>query len=1056
MSKRGQSILSPLLDWVIRRPVAAILCSAVLLIVPLLCLPQLVKDTRSDAFLAVDNPALVYKEKIREAFGLNDPVVLAIADDSESGIFRPETLQLLRELTDAVAAIDNVNSDKVSSLATEKNIFSAGDDIEIRPFLEPLPETDSELAALRSALSSFELYSGKLVSADNGMALIIAELRDENNAEATYRQLRTLVENTKVPAGVTLHLAGEGAIAGYLGTYIDSDALRLNPMAGLIINLTIFLAFLRLNPALLANVIIVAAVGMTLGAMAFYEVPFFVITNALPAILIGISVADAIHIYSEYYTLQRRSPSTPVAAIVRATMENMWRPITLTTITTMCGFLGLYLAAQMPPFRYFGLFAALGVGVAWLFSLVFLPAALVLTKPQPRQIDAHRPDIFTRAATSIGLASLKHAGTTLMLAALIASAGLWSASKLVIDEARIDLFHPQEPVYQADRAINRHMDGTHVLYIAVESERKEGLLEPAALQKIASLQRYAESLPNVGGSISIVDYIARMHQVLDQEAAKISQLPSTREAVAQYLFAYSALADPTDFEEEIDYEYRTALIRLNLNAGSYLAIKPVVEALQAYLSSEFDNSELHATLSGRVSLNYNWFKDLGVSHFQGMALALFLVWATTALLFRSLLAGVYALVPVGGAVLLVYGFMVLLGMTLGIGSSMFAAVAIGLGVDFAIHTLERLRRLYALHGGDTHLVYSEFFQTTGRALLFNFLAIACGFGVLISSKITSLNQFGSIVVLAVSTSFIASLTVLPALVKIAQPRFIVAHTPGPATRQYNGSTPLLLVVCCAFALALFVTPQTARSAEAITAEQIVARINAVAEGQQVTRRLNITMTDRKNEQRSQTSINFRKEFDDGRRTIMFFESPSNIRGTGFLIWNYSDPEADDDQWLYLPALRRARRVSTSDRGGYFLGTDFTYEDMKLDGKLEPRDYRFELLGEQLLDDRPTLLLEATAKDEETAAELGYSRTLSWVDPESWMLLQTEFYDPRGELFKTLYVDDLRLVDGIWTRHRLTMENHQTGHTTQFLFTDVDYVTPVDDSQFSKQALKRGP
>ncbi|MDX1736333.1 MAG: outer membrane lipoprotein-sorting protein, partial [Halioglobus sp.] len=743
-----------------------------------------------------------------------------------------------------------------------------------------------------------------------------------------------------------------------------------------------------------------------------------------------------------------------VESVVRETMANMWRPITLTTVTTMCGFMGLYLAAIMPPFKYFGLFATLGVFIAWLFSMLFLPAALVLTRPQPRGTRHSGIDAFSRIANGIGQASLRHARVTLALAVAVAAYGLWAASKLQIEEDRIDLFHPAEAIYQADKAINRHMDGTSVLYIVVESPRRDGLLDPDTLRSIAALQHYALSLPNVGGTSSIVDYLEQMHGILDPDAAKVAALPDTAEAVAQYLFVYSALADPTDFEEEIDYEYRNALVRVSLKHGSYLSIKPVVEALQTYIDTSFTQQDLAVTLSGRVSLNYHWFKDLGRSHFSGLALALLLVWATTALLFRSPLAGLFALVPVGGSVLLVYASMVTLGMNLGIGSSMFAAVAIGLGVDFSIHTLDRLRQLHALHGGATHLVYAEFFHTTGRALLFNFLAITCGFGVLISSKIVSLNQFGSIVVLAVSTSFIASITVLPALVKVGKPNFIVQ--PGSTKPVFDSGPSALALAALAVTLALLVVPTQGRAAQELTAQAVVARINAVPDGEQVTRRLTITMTDRTGRERRQSSISYRKQAGDDRKTVMFFEEPANIRGTGFLIWNYADAERDDDQWLYLPALRKARRVSTADRGGYFLGTDFTYEDMKLDGKLEPRDYNFKLLPANEGDGASLLLLEAIPRDDAIAEELGYSRIIFGVDTANWILVKAQFFDVRGEPLKTLNASDVRQVDGFWTRHDLRVENHQTGHVTHFLFSDVDYLTPVDDSLFARQSLSRGP
>ena len=105
------------------------------------------------------------------------------------------------------------------------------------------------------------------------------------------------------------------------------------------------------------------------------------------------------------------------------------------------------------------------------------------------------------------------------------------------------------------------------------------------------------------------------------------------------------------------------------------------------------------------------------------------------------------------------------------------AIAIGLGVDFAIHTIERLQSMYRTYQGDIELAFTEFYVSTGRALMFNWLAIACGFGVLMVSKIVSLNDFGAMVALAVSASFFASVTVLPAMIKVFRPRFICAIEP---------------------------------------------------------------------------------------------------------------------------------------------------------------------------------------------------------------------------------------------------------------------------------------
>ncbi|MEH6472757.1 MAG: MMPL family transporter [Halopseudomonas sp.] len=762
---------------VVDHPKKILLLGLVLLIAWASQLSLLTNDTRADAFLAEDNPALVYKNKVKQQFGLADPLVIAVVNPSVQGVFNPTTLALVDYLSQGLLDIPNINPDRVVSLATENNITGTYEGMEVEPFFDPYPETQADAERIRQAVADFPLYQGSLV-ANNGQAtLIIAEMLDPQLADETFQQLMALVNNASISQDEQLHVAGEGAVSGYLGSYINADAQRLNPLAGGIITLIMVLAFRRFLPALLGNIIIAASVLITLGVMATSGTPFFVISNAMPVILIGISVADAIHIFSEYYDLQARHPERSIKVLVVDAMVEMWRPITLTTLTTVAGFLGLYLAAYMPPFRAFGLFTALGVFVAWFYSLLVLPAAMVLCKPKAskaliRAAQTQRPDLFSRLMTRLGGYSLKHAGKTVAFAATIAAISLVAASNLRVDEKRIETFHPSEPIFQADRAINHYLDGSNNLDIVIEAAEIEGLFEPTYLLQMEALQQFAETLPHVNGSTSIVDYLKQMSRSLNENRAEAYRVPGSRDLVAQYFLLYSTSAEPTDFEEVVDYDYRTANIRLNMDTGAYADIRPVVEALEDYIETHFTDAALTANLSGRVNVNYHWIKDLGASHFTGLAVTLLLVFLISAWLFRSLTAGLLALLPVASSILLVYASMALLDIPLGIGTSMFASVAVGLGVDFAIHTIDRLRVACRRSPDDLDAALMMLYPNTGRALLFNFLAISCGFGVLMSSQVVPLTNFGTIVVLSVSTSFISSMTLIPALVKLFKPAFI--------------------------------------------------------------------------------------------------------------------------------------------------------------------------------------------------------------------------------------------------------------------------------------------
>jgi hypothetical protein len=171
--------------------------------------------------------------------------------------------------------------------------------------------------------------------------------------------------------------------------------------------------------------------------------------------------------------------------------------------------------------------------------------------------------------------------------------------------------------------------------------------------------------------------------------------------------------------------------------------------------------------------------------------------------------------------------------------------------------------------------------------------------------------------------------------------------------------------------------------------------------------------------------------------------------------DFAEPGREDDRWLYLPAARKVRRISATDRGESFLGTDLSYEDVKLETKLGLDDYRWATLGEEPVDGRRCLLLEGVPVDEKTARELGYGRVLLRVDAEIWLVRMAEYWDPAGRRLKTARLGDVRLVDGIWTVHRVEVENVVSGHRTNLSFHEVDYASPVDDDLFTERALARG-
>lgn len=1031
-----------------------------LIVVEATFLPSLVKDTSADAFISNDNPAMVYREHVKDVFGLEDPFVVAVINPLDGGVFNPDSLELVRWLTDHIMSLDNIDPEKVTSLATENDMRGTIEGMTIEPFLQPGPITVVHAQKIREAIARFPLYQGSLVARDGSAAVIVAESLNEHYNRATYDALMRLIEDAPKGLGDTIFVAGEGAASGYLGDYIDSDMQRLNPMTGVVITLMLLIAFRTIRGMLLPNIIVIATVVGAIGTMAAAGVSFYVITNGLIAILIGISVADSIHIFSRYYELIRQNPNDSQRQLVVNSMVDMWRPVTVTTFTSIAGFAGLFLASTMPPMQYFGVFASVGIFIAWVYSMVFLPAIMSLLSPKPSPVfrtENSKNGLSGHFLNEFGRIVLRRARLTLVVATIVAIVGCYGASRVIVEDQRIDNFQSDEPIYLADKAINRHIDGVYYFDIVVETPEREGLFDPQLLRRIEALQQYAEKLPHVNGSTSVVDYIKKMYQAVNKGDDEAYRIPDSPSLIAQLFLLYSASANPTDFEEEIDYDYRQALIRLYVDTGSYQNNRQLVPALQNYIEKEFNTSQIQATLTGRLQLDFHWIDNIAKSHVGSLLTSLVMVWLMAALLFRSIIAGVYVLLPVGAAILLVYAVMGFGGISMGVGTSMFAAISIGLGVDFAIHAIDKLRGLMADTEDDFDDILLQLYPSTGRALFFNFLALALGFLVLTVSEVPSLINFGALVAVAVASAFLASMTLLPALAKLFRPRFLtsIPKRDAVASRPSQMLSMAAVGTCFVGILIISLYPKDSLAGDSPNAKELMLEINARDEGVSVVRNLRMELTDRRGIKRVRETKVFRKYYGDEKRIAIFYESPSNVRGTSFLTYDYQNVGRDDDQWLYLPGLRKVRRISASDRGDYFLGTDFTYDDIKNENKVVTGDYHFEIIGHDVVDGIETMIVEGKPVDEATAKELGYGKVRWFVDREIRYSRRTEAWDINGNHLKTTSINEFELVDGIWTAMRLSVVNHKTGHQTIFVFSHVDYEEVVPDRIFSHESLRRG-
>lgn len=185
---------------------------------------------------------------------------------------------------------------------------------------------------------------------------------------------------------------------------------------------------------------------------------------------------------------------------------------------------------------------------------------------------------------------------------------------------------------------------------------------------------------------------------------------------------------------------------------------------------------------------------------------------------------------------------------------------------------------------------------------------------------------------------------------------------------------------------------------------------------------------------------------DGDKGLTIFDEPRDVKGTAFL--SHSHTEGADDQWLYLPALKRVKRISSRNKSGPFMGSEFAYEDLT---SFEIEKYRFNYLKEETLNGLATFVVEQTPRDKKS----GYKRQIVWLDKSEYRPLKVEFYDRKNALLKTLMFTDYKLyLDKYWRAHTLVMVNHQNGKSTTLKTNDIQFQTGLKERDFKNSVLKR--
>jgi predicted RND superfamily exporter protein len=712
-------------------------------------------ETDLDEYMPQNHPAFVYSNQAEEWFNIKDGIIIAI--ENQDGIYNYETIQKVKDLTKSLQKMKEINKDDVTSLYTADNIIGTEDGMDVKAFYKKAPETDAELEQLQANVRNNEMVFGRLVSTNEKVTIIIAEIADDVFSQEFYHRILEIAKGYEGPE--IIHVAGRPIIEGTMAYLGPRDMKRMVPIVIFVIILVLLIVLRSFKSTLFTMLVVLFSTVWAFGLMAALGIPIYAISTMIPVMLIAIGVADGIHLYSHLHLFMIKNPDATKKEATLDMIHGMWKPVVMTSVTTAVGFISL-LTSQVYPIKYFGIFTAFGVMMAMVFSLALIPAGLMAFglpkwKKQKKNSDEKKNNFASTFSANI----IKHKYVTIIATAAVIIISITGIGKVWINSSFLDKFEKESEIVLTDKFINENFGGTSSLNVILDSKENDAFKNPVILKAIDSMQQDVDgTLEIVGNSFALTDYLKRMNKVMHADSEKYNTIPESQDLVAQYLLLYEMSGDPDNLWKVVDYNYKKANLTFQLKSDNSKAINSAIAVIEKHIPElEKLNVELKYAGSGYKGLV---FTDLILKgQISSLFLSLIIVIILLSLMFKKITAGLIGSVPIVITSIISFGVMGLLNIPLSTTTALLSSIAIGIGIDYAVHFLERYK-IYAAETGDKYLTSRQTMQHSGRAIVFNAAVVIAGFLVLLFSVFPPNRALGALVSLNMFTSFLGTVTIM--------------------------------------------------------------------------------------------------------------------------------------------------------------------------------------------------------------------------------------------------------------------------------------------------------
>lgn len=762
-------LITHLLRFSVRHPRLVIIFAGAVTACALVFIPRIQLRLDGRSLIPSGLPQFAEGDRAASRFELRDLVLIGVGNE-ESGVYTPETLQRIARLSDRLARVEGVVPGSVVSLSTVPRLALVDGQVDTGPLFRPEDQLNTEtIQQLRREVVKRGYNTGALIANDAKGAAIIAKVEPGADRYRLLEQTRSLIARESSGKD-SVYLSGSALAQAVLGQATARDLARLIPAVIAVLGVMLFLSFRHPAPALLS----LAEIGVSLvwmaGLMGFTGQPVFVTTLVLPVVLIAVGVSDDVYALGHFFNEAARDQHETIEETIVAAFSSAARPVGITSVSTVVGLLSMA-AVSLNPLRVFGLFGSAAIVFSTLFTFSLLPALLALVKPRIRLKSDPTTALGGRPATSAlrlltGRASPRRVA---VCALLVAACAAFATTRLRVDDSWIRNLPGDSDIVRGDRFFNEKMAGTTALELMVDATHGQWFNSREGLSALGSLEWTLARAPHVGAVNCLFNDVVRTNASLAglnygayRAALRSGRLPLRNEDVERTLKVLTH-STQAPIRERVDDEHRLARVTVFIRDADYTRIDNVLRAAEREMLDQGLGHRIVPFGDGWIS--YLTVRLLVEGQASSIVLALVTDLVLITILLGSVRMGLIAVLPVAFSLLLVLAALAVAGTPLGIANSMFAGIALGIGLDFAIHLTTAYRQRLS-QGMDAVEALRSTLELTGPAVCVSAASITAGFSVLMLSEIAPNMQLGIMICLCLLTCAATTLLLIPSLLKL--------------------------------------------------------------------------------------------------------------------------------------------------------------------------------------------------------------------------------------------------------------------------------------------------